>query len=100
MKKQRKVSIWRARATLSFRRSWTSWSLAKTQRRGVKEQLRLRLLQAMVDSQLLLVKELELREERLYQQAQELRASQLYRLKQEPLPPAPITDRELRELGR
>ena len=54
----------------------------------------------MVDSQLLLVKELELREERLYQQAQELRASQLYRLKQEPLPPAPITDRELRELGR
>lgn len=76
---RRKWSRSRLEATLRSRRSWTRWHQKRIQRRLQRETQRLVLLQRMVDSQLLLLKTLEQRANRLLVVQTEDLDSQQYR---------------------
>ena len=80
----------RMRLTLRLRQFGMRWSQMRLKRRLERETLRTQHLQAMVDSQLLMLKALEERISRLDQSSQELLESLEYRLegKLPELPPA------------
>lgn len=66
-------------ATLRLRRSWTRWLRSRTARKLRKEERRLQLFLQMVDSQHLLLKQLEQRLNPLLTAPQELEHSQRFR---------------------
>lgn len=93
-RKQRVPSISRLTWTARFRRSWTRWSLTRTERRLAREVHRLHLLRVQLDSQLLWLKELEQRHQQLLNRQQEEQGSSLFHL-QGQLPPPEQSPREL-----
>ena len=85
-------------ATQRLRRSWTSWSLRRTQRQLEREATRFRLMQAQLDNQLLLLKRLSELELLHQQELQELQEIQEYRVQQLPPPPGPPSSQLEQEL--
>lgn len=66
-------------ATLRLRRSWTRWRLKVVKARRKREDKRLRLLQMVLDSQHLLIKELDRKQHLLDSSLRELQLSRMYR---------------------
>ena len=92
-RRPRKPSNFLMTIRLRLRHSWTRWLQKRTARRLSRENKRLRLLQQLLDSQLLLLTQLEEKEERLRFVQQELMESARYRtegLLAGPPPPPPI----------
>lgn len=81
-------SIFSLERTLRSRLSWTRWRQKRTERRLLREAKRLRLMQLQLDSQLLLLQELELTLEQHRWAERELLESSQFRL-QGQLPPPP-----------
>ena len=86
---------WALEIRQRLRRLWTLWLQKRTARRLARAVQRHRLLLLEVDNQLLLIKELELREQDLAHRQVEMQEAQQFRL-EGLLPPEPqhLTERE------
>lgn len=77
-KKTHRPSTLRLRWTRSLRQSWTRWRLKRTARKIQKEQRRLTQMQLALDSQLLLMKELDQVQDQLRHRLQEMAEAEAF----------------------
>lgn len=77
--RSRKPSRWGLTLRLRWRRSWTSWRLARSAKKRAREEKRLQLLLMSLDSSQLRIKELELREAMLAHRMTEMAESRQHR---------------------
>ena len=77
-KKVHRPSTLRLRWTRSLRQSWTRWRLKRTARKIQSEQRRLTQMQLALDSQLLLMKELEQAQTQLGHRLQEMAEAEAF----------------------